>query len=486
MDLLPLFFDIRRQPCLVVGGGETAARKVNLLLRAQAQVTVVAPALGHSLTRILSEGRITHVARPFSQQDISEQRLVVAATNDDAVNRSVSALARAERIPVNVVDQPHLCTCTFPSIVDRSPVVAAISTGGAAPVLARLLRARLETLLPTALGRLAVLAAELRHRVKARIQQPAERRRFWEWVLQGPISELVLAGHEGDARARLEAALASGEALPRASGEVYLVGAGPGDPDLLTFRALRLMQQADVVLYDRLVNPELLELVRRDAEHIFVGKECDNHAMQQAEITTLLVQLAGEGKRVLRLKGGDPFIFGRGGEEIESLADNGIPFQVVPGITAASGCAAYAGIPLTHRDLAQTCILITGHLTDTTLDLPWDILARTRQTVVFYMGLKGLPIICRQLVAHGLSANTPAALIQQGTTRRQRALVGNLGTLPETAARAQPRPPSLLIVGKTVDLQAKLRWFEPEEVKQPCAPPGIFHGQTPGLDKGQR
>jgi uroporphyrin-III C-methyltransferase/precorrin-2 dehydrogenase/sirohydrochlorin ferrochelatase len=235
------------------------------------------------------------------------------------------------------------------------------------------------------------------------------------------------------------------------------------------------MQQADVVLYDRLVNPELLDLVRRDAEQIFVGKECDNHAMQQEEITALLVRLAGEGKRVLRLKGGDPFIFGRGGEEIESLAANGIPFQVVPGITAASGCAAYAGIPLTHRDLAQTCLLITGHLTDTTLELPWDMLARKRQTVVFYMGLKGLPIICRQLVAHGLSESTPAALIQQGTTRRQRVLVGTVGTLPDIAARAKPKPPSLVIVGETVELQSKLRWFEPGEAS-PSTGVGAVHG----------
>jgi uroporphyrin-III C-methyltransferase/precorrin-2 dehydrogenase/sirohydrochlorin ferrochelatase len=461
MKLLPIFLDVQGQLCVVVGGGEVASRKVALLREAGARVKVVAPELTESLAELRTGGAIAFREGRFEQEDLAGAHLVVAATGDRGVNEEVSRLARSQRIPVNVVDQPDLCTFVVPSIIDRSPLVAAISTGGAAPVLARLIRARLETLLPASYGRLAALSASLRDKVKAHFPHPPDRRKFWERALQGPAAELVFAGKEQAAREALEALL---EATPRSGsgmGEVYLVGGGPGDPDLLTFRALRLMQQADVVVYDRLVAKEILDLCRRDAERIYVGKERDNHTMPQEDINRLLARLAKEGNRVVRLKGGDPFIFGRGGEEIETLAEEGVPFQVVPGITAASGCASYAGIPLTHRDYAQACVFVTGHLKDGSVDLNWPALAQPQQTVVFYMGLKGLEVICRELQRHGMPATTPAALVQQGTTHRQRVFTGTLATLPEVVHREEPRPPTLIIVGDVVRLHEKLAWFEP-------------------------
>ena len=350
----------------------------------------------------------------------------------------------------------------MPSIVDRSPVIIAISTGGAAPVLARLIRARFETLIPGSFGRLARLAAEFRQAVKARFSQSAARRIFWEQVLDGPISEMVYAGQDSAARSALEAKLGDDDELPGVRGEVYLVGAGPGDPDLLTSRAMRLMQRADVVVYDRLVSGEVLNLVRRDAERIYAGKERSRHVMPQEDINQLLIRLANEGKRVLRLKGGDPFVFGRGGEEIDTLAEHGIPFQIVPGITAASGCAAYAGIPLTHRDLAHACVFVTGHLKDDRPNLDWELLAKPHQTLVIYMGLVGLPQICQGLIEHGMDSSTPAALIEQGTTMQQRLFKGNLETLPGLVAEAGVRAPTLIIVGQVVALHEKLAWFEPQ------------------------
>jgi uroporphyrin-III C-methyltransferase/precorrin-2 dehydrogenase/sirohydrochlorin ferrochelatase len=468
MDLLPIFLDVRNRLCLVIGGGEVASRKVALLREAGARVRVVAPALAEALQALRETGAIEVREGPFAPEDLEGAWLVVAATGDRAVNARVSELARARGTPVNVVDQPELCTFVVPSIIDRSPVVVAVSTGGAAPVLARLIRARLETLLPATYGRLAALSAAFRERVKAHFPRPLDRRKFWERVLQGPVAEMVFSGREPAAHRALEALL---ESTPRDGprmGEVYLVGGGPGDPDLLTFRALRLMQQADVVVHDRLVAKEVLDLCRRDAERIYVGKERDNHAMPQEDINQLLARLARQGKRVLRLKGGDPFIFGRGGEEIETLAAEGVPFQVVPGVTAASGCASYAGIPLTHRDYAQSCVFVTGHLKDGSVDLNWPALAQPQQTVVFYMGLKGLDAICRELQRHGMLATTPAALVQQGTTRRQRVFTGTLETLPEVVRREAPRPPTLIIVGDVVRLHEKLAWFEPA----PAAPQG--------------
>jgi uroporphyrin-III C-methyltransferase/precorrin-2 dehydrogenase/sirohydrochlorin ferrochelatase len=459
VDFLPIFLDLREQPCLVVGGGEVAARKCALLARAGARVTVLAPALGPQLQAQAAAQRIAHRAAAFRDADLEGFALAIAATDDQTVNRAVAAAARARRMPVNVVDQPALCSFILPSIIERAPLTVAVSSGGASPVLARLLRARLETLIPAGYGRLAALARDFRDRVKARLQ-PGERRRFWERVLQGPVAEMVLGGRDAEARAALEATLADTR-LSFSGGEVSLVGAGPGDPDLLTFRALRLMQQADVVVYDRLVSPPILDLARLEAERIYAGKERAKHALPQEDINRLLVRLAKEGKRVVRLKGGDPFIFGRGGEEIDTLAAEGIPFQVVPGVTAAAGCASYAGIPLTHRDYAQSVVFVTGHMKDGKLDLNWRSLAQPRQTIVFYMGLLGLDQLCQQLVAHGLPAATPAALVQEGTMPRQRVLAGTLETLPAIVREGSVHAPTLVIIGEVVRLRERLQWFEP-------------------------
>jgi uroporphyrin-III C-methyltransferase/precorrin-2 dehydrogenase/sirohydrochlorin ferrochelatase len=438
VEFLPIFLNIRGAPCLVVGAGQVASRKAALLARAGANVTMTTE---------------------FREEELGRYALAIAATSDQEVNRAVAAAARARRIPVNVVDQPALCSFILPSIVERAPLVVAVSSGGASPVLARLLRARLESMIPAAYGRLAALAAEFRDRVKARFKGP-ERRRFWERALQGPIAELVLAGRDAEARKALAAAI-DDTRLAFSGGEVSLVGAGPGDPDLLTFRALRLMQQADVVVYDRLVSQPILGLVRLEAERIYAGKERAKHTLPQEDINALLVRLAKEGKRVVRLKGGDPFIFGRGGEEIDTLAAEGIPFQVVPGITAAAGCASYAGIPLTHRDYAQSAVFVTGHLQDGSLELNWRALVQPRQTIVFYMGLLAVDQLCARLVEHGLPAGTPAALIQAGTTPQQRVLTGTLETLPGIVARGDVKAPTLIIIGEVVRLRERLKWFEP-------------------------
>jgi uroporphyrin-III C-methyltransferase/precorrin-2 dehydrogenase/sirohydrochlorin ferrochelatase len=460
MDFLPVFLDIKNKTCLVVGGGEVAAKKTMMLLQAGAHVSVVSPGLNSALNEYRTQGKINYRAGVFHPDLLQNITLVIAATDDRNTNRQVSAAAQQRQIPVNVVDNPDLCTFIMPSIVDRSPLLIAISSGGQSPVLARLLRAQLETMIPAAYGRLAAMAGKFRERVKQHFTHPEKRRIFWEKTLQGRFSEMVQAGQDEAAQDYLLQSLQLEKDEPP-QGEVYLVGAGPGNPDLLTFRAMRLMQQADVVVYDRLVSPAILDMVRRDAERIYAGKERNRHTLQQESINQLLVRLAQEGKRVLRLKGGDPFIFGRGGEEIETLAAHRIPFQVVPGITAASGVAAYAGIPLTHRDYAQSCIFVTGHLKNGSIDLDWPHLARPNQTIVIYMGLLGLPMLCQQLIAHGLPDSTPAAIIQQGTTQKQRIVTGPLQTLPDLAQVAHLTPPTLIIVGQVVKLHQNLAWFEP-------------------------
>jgi len=352
----------------------------------------------------------------------------------------------------------------MPSIVDRSPIVLAISTGGSSPVLARMIRSRLEALIPASYGRLAALAKKYRATVKAKFSNVELRRKFWEKTLEGKVSELVFSGRDNEAEQILQAAIESSyEAELDEKGEVYLVGAGPGDPDLLTFRALRLMQRADVVLYDRLVSDEIVAMVRRDAEKIYVGKEKANHAVPQGDINNLLVRLAKQGKRVLRLKGGDPFIFGRGGEEIKDLFHQGISFQVVPGVTAAAGCAAYAGIPLTHREFSQSVSFVTGHLKDGSFDLNWGMLSQPRQTVVIYMGLTGLEIISEKLIEHGVSPDMPAALVQQGTTRNQRVITATLSTLHDKVRAEKVVAPTLVIIGEVVTLQDQLKWFDPTQ-----------------------
>lgn len=456
MDFLPLFHKLQGRVVLVVGGGEVALRKARLLSDAGGQLRVVAPEVRGELTALAGEGRV-HL-RGYESADLQGVALVIAATDDEPLNARISAEAQALGIPVNVVDAPALCSVIFPAIVDRSPLIVAVTSGGDAPVLARLIRAKIETWIPSTYGQLASLAKKFRERVKQLFPDVQQRRVFWEDVFQGQIAESVFAGKLGEGERLLEAKIAG--AAPRALGEVYLVGAGPGDPDLLTFRALRLMQQADVVLYDRLVAPPIIELCRRDAERIYVGKRRAEHAVPQEEINQLLVDLAKQGKRVLRLKGGDPFIFGRGGEEIEQLAAEGIPFQVVPGITAASGCAAYAGIPLTHRDHAQSVRFVTGHLKDGSTDLPWTDLVAPGQTLVFYMGLVGLPQICQALIDHGRAADTPAALVQQGTTQNQRVFTGTLANLPQLVAEHEVHAPTLVIVGEVVTLRDKLAWFD--------------------------
>ena len=448
----PVFLKLTGQRVLVVGGGEIALRKIRLLLRAGARIEVVA----RDLHPELASFDIKHLGPEFRPDQLCGCRLAVAATDDAALNAQVAGAANAQSVPVNVVDNAELSSYITPSIVDRAPLLVAISSGGAAPLLARRLRERIEALLPAAYGRLASFLDRVRPRMKS---LPIEnRRRVLENFLEGAGAQQVLLGDETGAETILSD-LANGAAAP---GEVFLVGAGPGDPDLLTLRALHLMQQADVVLYDRLVSPPILDRVRRDAERIFVGKGPKQHEMAQEEINALLVKLARQGKRVLRLKGGDPFIFGRGGEEIETLAGQGIAFQVVPGITAANGCAAYAGIPLTHRDYAQSVIFVTGHAKqDGHLALDWPGLAKRGQTIVFYMGRNSLPSLCENLLKHGLPGDWPAALVEEGTSPKQRVVTGTLSDLPDKVERAGIAGASLVIVGEVVRLRERLKWFNP-------------------------
>ncbi|MFI9652628.1 siroheme synthase CysG [Guyparkeria halopsychrophila] len=476
MDQLPIFMNLRDKDCLVVGGGAVAARKADLMRAAGARVTVVAPAVSGETRRMVDDGRLAWHEAEFADAMVAGNRLVIAATDETQVNRAVFAACECRGIPVNVADQPELCSFILPGIVDRSPVTIAVSTGGRSPVLARLMRARLETLIPASFGRLANLLGRYRQAAKDRIHGLETRKRFWEDVIDGPIGNLVLSGKEREAEGQL-AQLLTDKAAPTDSGEVYLIGAGPGDPDLLTFRALRLLQKADVVVYDRLVAPAIVDLARREAERIYVGKRAGHHSCSQEDISGLLRDLAAQGKRVARLKGGDPFIFGRGGEEIEVLAAAGLPFQVVPGITAASGCAAYAGIPLTHRDHAQSVRFVTGHRRGDELDLDWKNLAESRDTLVFYMSLGSARQICDQLIAHGMARGGKAALIERGTTDNQRVYTGTLTTLPNKITAAES--PSLLIVGEVTQLHDSLGWFHGRGDI-----PTVFPDSEPYLAKG--
>ena len=461
MQFLPIFLNVHAQNCLVVGGGEVAYRKAVLLDRAGARLRVVAPKISAELEALVIGGAGELLIRAFKESDLDGVFLAVAATDDEEVNSDVSVAAKNRGLPVNVVDKPALCSFIVPSIVDRSPIVIAISSGGTSPILTRKLKEKIEVLVPAAYGRLALMLGAFRGRVKSVVTDFKKRTRFWEALLAGPMPGMVLSGDEEQARRYVEHQLAASEHL-EVRGEVYLVGAGPGDPDLLTLKALRLMHEADVVLYDRLVSPEILRRVRPDADLIHVGKERANHSVPQEQINEMLVRLAKEGKKVLRLKGGDPFIFGRGGEEIDRLAAENIPFQVIPGITAASGCACYAGIPLTHRDCAQSVRFVAGHLKDGSIDLDWDELAKEYQTVVFYMGLVGLETICAQLIAHGAPKDRPMALVQQGTTATQLVLKGTLETMPKIVNTTEVKAPTIIIVGTVVSLQEKYSWFRKE------------------------
>ena len=463
MDYFPVFLDIKNKRCLVVGAGKIAARKIEMLAKAGASVKVIAIEIGSAARSLVAEFNLECEQREFLDADLDGMSLVISATDNNSLNRKISEIAQAKQIPVNVVDNTDLCSFITPSMIDRNPIQIAISTGGSSPVLARHIRTKLESLIPSSYGELAGLFARFRESVQNAFPDVDDRKRFWESVLESPVVENVFSGRMDMACDTLETMISRSNSAPGFKGEVYLVGAGPGDPDLLTFKALRLMQQCDVVVYDRLVSKPILELVRRDAEKIYAGKESSNHCLSQENINQLLVRLAKKGKSVLRLKGGDPFIFGRGGEEIGELINENIDFQIVPGITAASGCATYAGIPLTHRDYSQACIFVTGHRKNNNEELNWKMLSHANQTVVFYMGLDNIQRICTSLKAHGRDQSTPAALIEKGTTSEQRVLIGDLNSLPGIVDQNEVRAPTLIIVGEVVELHHKLSWYKQGE-----------------------
>ncbi|MEW6728953.1 MAG: siroheme synthase CysG [Pseudomonadota bacterium] len=458
MENLPIFMNLKDRPALVVGGGTVAARKAELLLLAGASVTVIAPRVRNEMRRMIEAGRVVWREQVFGPGLVRGFRIVIAATDNDAVNRLVFEECERHAIPVNVADQPKLCSFILPSIVERGPLTMAISTGGRSPILARLLKARLEALIPAGFGQLTELLGRYRGAVKQRFAEPQTRKRFWERMLDGPLVQLATSGRIAQAERVIEEALKAGQ--PAALGEVWLIGAGPGDADLLTLKALRLLQQADVIVHDRLVPEAIVNLARREAERIDVGKCMNRHTLPQEAINRLLVDLARQGKRVARLKGGDPFIFGRGGEEMEAVIEAGIPCLAVPGITAAAGCAASAGIPLTHRDCAQSVRFVTGHTKKDDMGLDWRALVAEGQTLVFYMGLANVERICERLMAHGMRPDMPAAIIERGTLPDQRVFEGTLASLPEVARRTEPRSPSLIVVGEVVRLRERLGFVE--------------------------
>jgi uroporphyrin-III C-methyltransferase/precorrin-2 dehydrogenase/sirohydrochlorin ferrochelatase len=474
MDQLPIFLSLAGRPCLVVGGGAMAARRSRQLLDAGARVTVNAPLICDELAALVAEGRVAHVASTFEPALVRDAFLVIAATDDGAVNASVYAAGEQHGRIVNAVDDPAHSHFIMPAIVERAPVVVAISTGGAAPALARRLRERLEAWLPSRLGRLADVARGWRSTVKARIGGADERRRFWEQVLDGDVAEHVLAGRDAQAQRALGRALNG--ALPRRRGSVALVGAGPGDADLLTLRALRLLQDADVIVHDRLVSADVLARARRDAELVDAGKAPGTQAMTQDEINATLVRLARDGKRVVRLKGGDPFVFGRGGEELDALRAARIDVEVVPGITAALGCAARAGIPLTHRALAHGLVLVTGHE-----DPDYASLADARLTVAIYMGAGRLETLTAGLIAHGRARATPAALVENGTIERERVVTGTLGDIARRARAAAIAAPALLFIGKVARYASSpARASQPprRRVERPAGQPATEQGDA--------
>ncbi|RGD93890.1 siroheme synthase CysG [Acinetobacter sp. SWAC57] len=456
MDIFPISLKLQQQPCLIVGGGHIAYRKAVLLHKAGAVIHIIAPDIDANLLQLVEESQGQYIQALYPAQiQLNDYRLVIAATDDYAVNTQVFEDCEALKILVNSVDDPPHCRFMVPAIVDRSPLVISVASNGTSPVLSRQIRTQLETSIPHGMGKLAEFSGKWRAAVKAKISSPDERRVFWEDLYASPLKEQVFHDNLAEADRLIEQALAEWK-TPK--GEVYLVGAGPGDPELLTLKALRLMQQADVVIYDRLVSPAIMELCRRDATKIYVGKARSNHAVPQEGINALLVEYASKGQRVCRLKGGDPFIFGRGGEEIQELFASGVPFQVVPGITAASGCSAYAGIPLTHRDYAQSVRFLTGHLKEGSPELPWDELVYQNQTLVLYMGLVGLEKICEKLIAHGQRQDMPVALISKGTTPEQKVVVGTLADIASKVEEHHIQAPTLTIIGDVVSLREQLQW----------------------------
>jgi uroporphyrin-III C-methyltransferase / precorrin-2 dehydrogenase / sirohydrochlorin ferrochelatase len=469
MQYFPAFFDLTAQKVLIVGGGEVALRKLALLTRSGAKVTVVAPQMLPEFSEQAADGKIRVVLREFVADDLDGARLVIVATARRAVNRWIAALSEARGIPVNVVDDREASRFIVPALIDRDPVLVAISTGGASPVLARRLRERLEALIPKRFGELALWLQALRRAARWRLRDTGARRRYFEHIVDGAAARRFVAGDTHGAESLAQQLLARTSSSPRDSGEVTLVGAGPGDPELLTLKALRALQDADVILHDRLVPRAVLDMARRDASRICVGKAAGGVGSTQEEINALLIEHASQGKRVVRLKGGDPFIFGRGGEELEALQKARIRFSVIPGITAASGCAAYAGIPLTHRDHAHSVTFITGHEDSDGREPDYQALAKPGITAVFYMGLARVEHIAARLVQHGAPEALPAALIAQGTLENQRVITGTLATIAAAAARAGLESPALLVVGKVVSLHDSLAWFNtgaPLEVSQ--------------------
>ncbi len=462
MDHLPIFLDLKGKKVIVTGGTMVAARRVEMALRTGAQVEVFATKLGNEFDDFADNADFTHNTRAVSASDLKDCMIAYGGMEDETADQALADMARAAGVLVNVADVPENCDFITPSIVDRDPLVIAVSTGGASPILARTIRARLEVMLPATYGDLTRFVGNYRDAAMKKLKVGSARLRFWEAVTTGPVADLFLAGDEEGAKQQLKAELdaaVAGKERPTL-GEVYLVGGGPGDPDLLTFRALRLMQLCDVVVYDRLVGDGIMNLVRRDAERIYVGKLPQQHTVPQRDISQMLVDLAKQGKRVLRLKGGDPFIFGRGGEEIEALAVEKIPFQVVPGITAASGCSTYAGIPLTHRDHAQACVFTTAHGRDGVLDVDWDVLLRPNQTVAIYMGLSNTPHLCKGFIERGADPNLPVAVIDNGTRPTQRVITATVSTLCDVLKDADFKGPSMIIIGTVVDLRKKLAWYK--------------------------
>jgi len=458
IEMSPMFVRLGGQTVLLVGAGIVARRKAQALVRGGANLKVVAPQISDDISQLASAGQL--IKECYRAEHLQGVQWVVAATDCAQVNMQVFQDAMAAGLPINIVDRADLSTFTLPSVIRRDPMLIAIGSGGASPVLARAVRSRIESAIPASFGDLAQLMARYRDVVKRTIGSLNARRRLWQDVVDGPVAEALFSGNPQIAERLLKERIECADSKEHARGEVFLVGAGPGDPDLLTVKATRLMQLADIVLYDNLVSDAILDMTRADAERVYVGKRASNHAMPQAQISQLLVDYAQQGKRVLRLKGGDPFIFGRGGEEIELLAQTKIPFQVVPGITAAAGCGAYAGIPLTHRDCSQSVRFITGHLAREGSELPWDELVQPHQTIVFYMGLLGLPNIVQRLQQHGLPADYPIALIEKGTLPEQRVVVGTLSNICDEVAAKEVRGPTLIIMGEVVKKRDQLQWFE--------------------------
>ncbi len=459
MNYFPMFFNLAAQDVLVVGGGEVALRKVELLQRAGARITLIAPQVHAELAARASDGHIKLAVREFVPEDLSGARLVIVATSRRATNRFIATLAESRGIPVNVVDDLEASRFIVPAIIDRDPVLVAISTGGTSPVLARRLRERLESLLPKDIGRLAAWLHSLRRAARRRLRDTDARRRFFEALIDGPAARRFIAGDAHGANSAAQQLLARDAAAPRRRGEVTLVGAGPGDPELLTLKALRALQDADVILYDRLVSESILDFARRDAARICVGKAAGGGGSSQQEINTLLVEHAALGRRVVRLKGGDPFIFGRGGEELAALAKAQISFSVIPGVTAAAGCAAYAGIPLTHRELAHSVTFVTAHSDRDGSEPDWRALAMPGMTAVFYMGLARVATIAAKLMTHGAAPDLPVAIVAQGTLPQQRVITATLATIGTLAAGANLAAPALLIVGQVAALHDSLSWF---------------------------